>query len=309
MVWALETATPAFLLRAGLPPRAVRTVRIETLPLAEPARAALALAGRGGAAVDVLLAPGLFLRRSLALPGVARRDLAGAVAIQMRQSMPNLAEGLVWRHIPTEGGAEVFVLKEARLAELRRDAGAGLRRVVIDGVDSQPLIDARATTDAPERFWNRAAPLAALTLMLAVFGGQGWRLYQLNSELAEETARLAILRDTAATARTEAEARAATGTARLADAARLARDNRRLPLLADLTRTLGDDVWISSFALEGGSLRLSGFSLGEMAPVIASLRALPWVAAVDLDGAVTLDDAGGARRFLLTLQLADGGGE
>ncbi len=300
---------PAFLLRAGLPPSAVRSVRIDALPLEEPSRAALALAVRRGGAVDVLLAPGLFLRRSVALPGVARRDLAGAVAIQMRQSMPGQAEGLVWRHVPVDGGAEVYVIKEARLTELLRDAGTNLRRVVIDGLDCPPLIDARTHTDAPERFWNRAAPLAALALVLAVLGAQGWRLYQVNADLAAETTRLATLRDSAAAARAEAEARAATGTARLADAARLAQDNRRLPLLADLTRTLGDDVWISSFALEGDSLRLSGFSGGEMAPVVAALRGLPWVAAVDLDGAVTLDDAGGARRFLLNLRLAEGGGE
>lgn len=300
---------PAVLVRAGLPPSAVRSVRITALPFDEPTRAALALAGRRGAAVDVLLAPGLFLRRSVSLPGVARRDLAGAVAIQLRQSMPNQAEGLVWRHVPVEGGAEVYVIKEARLTELLCDAGASLRRVVIDGLDCPPLIDARATTDAPERFWNRAAPLAVLALVVAVLGAQGWRLHQVNTDLAAENARLATLRDNAAAARTDAEARAATGTARLADAARLARDNRRLPLLADLTRTLGDDVWISNFALDGDSLRLSGFSGGEMAPVIAALRGLPWVTAVDLDGAVTLDDAGGARRFLLTLQLSDGGGE
>lgn len=79
---------PAFLLRAGLPPRRVRSVRIDALPLTDPARAALAMAGKRGAAVDVRLAPDLFLRRALPLPGVARRDLAGAVAIQMRQSMP-----------------------------------------------------------------------------------------------------------------------------------------------------------------------------------------------------------------------------
>ena len=79
--------------------------------------------------------------------------------------MPNQAEGLVWRHVPVEGGAEVYVIKEARLTELLCDAGASLRRVVIDGLDCPPLIDARATTDAPERFWNRAAPLAVLALL------------------------------------------------------------------------------------------------------------------------------------------------
>jgi hypothetical protein len=46
-----------------------------------------------------------------------------------------------------------------------------------------------------------------------------------------------------------------------------------------------------------------------MAQVVAAIRPLPWVAGVELDGAVTLDDASGARRFLLNVELAKGGGE
>jgi hypothetical protein len=304
----LDAAVPGSLLNAGLPPRKRRAVRIDTLPLTEGARAALSQAGRGRAAVDVYLSPDLFLRRRVDLPAVARRDLAGAVAIQMRQSMPGQAEGLVWRHVPVPGGADVFVLKQARLTELLREAGVTLRRVVIDGVDAPPLIDARAQTDAPERFWNRTAPLAVLALLLAVLAAQGWRLYGLKAALAEETARVATLRDTAA-ARAEAESQNAIGTARMADMERLARENRRLPLLADLTRVLGDEVWLSNLALEADILRLSGFSEIDMAQVVAAIRPLPWVAGVDLDGAVTLDDASGARRFLLNVRLAKGGEE
>jgi hypothetical protein len=305
----LDAAVPGSLLNAGLPPRKRRAVRIDTLPLTEGARAALSQAGRGRAAVDVYLSPDLFLRRRVDLPAVARRDLAGAVAIQMRQSMPGQAEGLVWRHVPVPGGADVFVLKQARLTELLREAGVTLRRVVIDGVDAPPLIDARAQTDAPERFWNRTAPLAVLALLLAVLAAQGWRLYGLKAALAEETARVATLRDTAAAARAEAESQNAIGTARMADMERLARENRRLPLLADLTRVLGDEVWLSNLALEADILRLSGFSEIDMAQVVAAIRPLPWVAGVDLDGAVTLDDASGARRFLLNVRLAKGGEE
>ena len=300
---------PGSLRNAGLPPRKVRAVRIDALPLTDHARAALLEAGRGRAAVDVYLSPDLFLRRSLDLANVARRDLAGAVAIQMRQSMPGQAEGLVWRHAPVAGGAEVFVLKQARLTELLREAGVTLRRVMIDGLDAPPLIDARAETDAPERFWNRAAPLAVLALLVTVLAAQGWQLNAVKTTLAEETARVATLRDTAAAARAEAELQNAIGTARMADMDRLARENRRLPLLADLTRVLGDEVWLSTLALEGDILRLSGYSEIEMAQVVAALRPLPWVAGVDLDGAVTLDESSGARRFLLNVRLAKGGGE
>lgn len=301
---------PPMLLRAGLPPRRVRSVLVEVLPPSDAARAALAMAGRGGAPVDVRLAAGLFLRRSVALPAVARRDEAGAVALQMRQSMPGQAEGLIWRHVETGGGAvEVYVLKQARLDELLRDAGVTLRQVTIDGVEAAPLYDARAEVDRAERFWNRLVPLAVAGLVAAVLAGQGWALAQAMRGVAEAGAAVAALRDEAAAARAEAETRGAASAARMADVARLARDGQRLALLADLTRVLGDGVWISSFALDGDVLRLAGFAQGEVAQVVAAIRPLGWVAAVDLDGSVAVEAGGGERRFQLLVTLAAEGAE
>lgn len=304
----LQRLAPAFVVRAGLPPRRVRHVLIESLPLTEPARAALALAGRGGAPVDVRLAAGVFLRRSVALPAVARRDAAGAVAVQMRQSMPGQAEGLVWRHVGQGDSVEVFVLKEARLTELLAECrGITLRRVVIDGVDAAPLHDGRATADRAERFWNRAVPAVVAVALAGVLAVQGWTLMQTQGAVAEAGARVTALRDEAAAARAEAETRNAASAAQLADVARLSRDGQRLRLIADLTRVLGDQVWVSSFALDGGVLRLAGFTAGDAAEVVAAIRPLPWVAAVDLDGSVALDEASGDRRFQLLVTLAEGG--
>ena len=304
----LEGVLPGWLIRAGLPPRAVRRVGVEALPLEPAAKAALEIAARGGAAVEVALAPDLFLKRAVPLPAAARRDAAGAVALQMRQSMPGQAEGLIWRHVDAPGEAvDVHVLKEARLTELLRDAGVPLRRVVIDGVAAAPLYDARGVMDRAERFWNRAVPVALAAVLVAVLAGQALVLWQADRAVAEGAARLASLRDEAAAARAAAETRDAEGAARLADARRMARDGRRMALLADLTGALGDEVWATSVLMQDDVLRLSGFVDGDVAQVLAAIKALPWVAEVDLDGSVGLTEGSAERRFqvIITLRAED----
>ena len=298
---------PDWLIRAGLPPRRVRRVRVEALPLEPAVKAALEIAARGGAAVEVALAPELFLKRSVPLPAAARRDAAGAVALQMRQSMPGQAEGLIWRHVKGPGETvDVHVLKEARLTEMLGDAGVPLRRVVIDGVAAAPLFDARAEVDRAERFWNRAAPVAVVVVLAGVLAAQGVALWRADAALAAGAARLATLRDDAAAARAAAEARDAEAAARQADAARMVRDARRMALLADLTGALGDEVWATSVMMQDDVLRLSGFVAGDVAQVLAAIKALPWVAAVDLDGSVGLTEGSAERRFQVIVTLRTG---
>jgi len=307
---SLARLAPAMLVRAGLPPRRVRSVLVGALPLTDAAKAALALAGAGGAPVDVRLARELFLVRSVAVPAAARKDAAGAVALQLRQSMPGQAEGLVWRHVDGGSGeaVDVFILKSARLTELVQAAGVTVRRVLIDGVEAAPLFDARAETDRVERFWNRAVPVVAVVALVAVLAVQWLALMRAEGAVAEAEARLAALRDEAAVARAEAEDRNARSAAQMADVARLVRESQRLVLLADLTRVLGDEVWLSSFAVDGAVLRLAGFSSADVADVLAAVRPLEWVEAVDLDGAVAVDAATGDRRFQLIVTLRSGGG-
>lgn len=299
---------PGWLIGAGLPPRAVRRVFVDTLPLESSAKAALRIAADDGAAVEVVLARDLFLKRSVPLPAVARRDAAAAVALQMRQSMPGQAEGLIWRHVDGPGEAvDVHVLKEARLTELLQEAGVPLRRVVIDGVATTPLYDARAKVDRAERFWNRAVPVVALLLLGAVLAGQGLALWRADAALADAEAQLATLRDEATAARAAAEARDAEGAARQADAIRMARDGRRLALMADLTAALGDEVWATSLMIQDDVVRLSGFVDGDVAQVLAAIKALPWVETVDLDGSVGLMEGSAERRFQVIVTLRAGG--
>lgn len=303
----LDAVLPAGLVRAGLPPRRVRTVTLTTLPPDAAAAAVLAQAGRGGGTVDIALAPSLFLRKAVAIPAAARRDAEGAIALQMRQSLPAGAAGLLWRARPVGTRAgwadyEVLVLKRDSLAALLRACGTEPRRVVVAGMAGlAPLIDNGRRADLPQWFWNRAAPALTGLVLLAVLTTQGWRLAELDAQERALRAEVSALGDRAAAARAAAEERGSAAAARVRDAARLASESGRLAELADLTQALDDGVWLSSLAIDGGTWRLVGFAQSDISAVIASVQALPWVASVAPEGSIVLDPVTGEERFQLVV--------
>lgn len=302
---------PPWLTRAGLPPRQVRRIDVDDLPLNKHLVAELVAAGRRQQPVDLFLAQDLFLKTSVSLPAAARREFSAAVALQIRQTMPGQAAGLVWRPVQPvwrrsqTARVAVYLIKEARLAELLRQAGPSVRRVLVNGVEAAPLIDNSRRTDRPERFWNRATFALAALALLAVLGLQEMRYRSLNGQIADARTRVAALRDAAAQTRAAAEIRNAEFAAFMDERARFERESRPLDLIGDLTRALDDRVWLSSFLLDGATLRLVGFAGQDIAAVVSAIRGLDWVASVDLEGAVVVDAAGGERRFQLLVNLRD----
>ncbi|TNC71356.1 PilN domain-containing protein [Rubellimicrobium roseum] len=306
----LGAALPEWLWRAGLPPRRVRRVRLDSLPPDPTATALLAEAGRDRRPVDVAIAPALFLRKTVAIPAAARRDAERAVALQMRQGLPAEARGLLWRARPlgsrgAKADYEVLVLKQDSLTAVLRACGTEPRRVVIaDREGFAPLIDNRRRADRPQWAWNRATPVLAGLALLAALGAQGWRLAELGATERALRAEILALGDRAAAARAAAEARDGEAAARIRDTARLASESGRLAQLAGLTAALDDSVWLASLAVDGRTWRLVGFARSDIPTVIAGLQALPWVETVAPEGSIVLDPATGEGRFQLTLEAA-----
>lgn len=304
----LGAVLPAGLFRAGLPPRRVRTVTLNALPPDPAAIALLAGAEKGGLPVDIALAPSLFLRKSVAIPAAARRDAEQAIALQMRQSLPAGAEGLLWRARPIGVRAgkaeyEVLVLKQDSLTALLRSCGTEPRRVLVADMEGfAPLIDNRRRGDRPQWFWNRATPALAGLALLVVLAGQAWRATELAAVERALEAEVSALRDRAAAARAAAEARDSATAARIRDETRLASESDRLAKLADLTQALDDRVWLSSLTIDGQTWRLVGFASSDISAVIAAVQALPWVASVTPEGSIVLDQATGEGRFQLVVQ-------
>ena len=265
--------------------------------------------------MDLYLARDLFLTKTVKIPYAARKEITSAVALQIRQAMPGQAAGLVWRpETPVwrrgqSAEVSVYLLKEARLKDLTALAGPTLRKILIEGVDAAPLMDNSRRTDRPERFWNLAVPAFFIVAVIAVMGLQQWNYRQLDEQVAEAETQLTLLRDVATETRANADLRDAEFAAVANELSRFERESQPLVLLADLTRVLDDRVWLSSFALDGTNLRLEGFAEQDIAKVVSSVRSLPWVASVDLAGAVIVDAAEGEQRFQLRVNIRDTGGE
>lgn len=315
IVHKFAQAIPFWLVRAGLPAHGIRSVTVSSLPLTDKCKSDLSVAASRGAPVEVSLNPSLFLTKTILLPYAARGSAEAAIALELRQTMPAEAEGLVWRGYfvrNRHGNAEfnVYILKRDQLTKLLRDAGGDLRRVVIQGVeDIDPLIDNRKQVDAPERFWNRATAAACGLALLAALGFQAWHLAQLRKEERTIGAELLTLRAQTTDARRAIEARNAATETKLRDAAMLRSDRQRLLQLADLTRALDDSVWLSSTAINGTTLKLTGFTNSDVTTAVEAIQSLSWVASVDAEGSIVVDPGTGEGRFQLTVKQRQIGSE
>ena len=309
---SLQRLGTAPILVAGLPPRAAARVAVDRLPLDAATLAVL----RGHAArrrpVDLVLATGLFLPKTVRLPRAAARAAADAIDMQLRQDMPARAAGLVWRAepLPRKGGVQpyrVHVFKQQELTALLQAAsgtGAEVRRVLIDtAAPVPPLFHRRSRADRITQGWHVLAAVLALAALGAVLGPQAWRTARLDAETAALEAELATLLDEAAALKAQAVARDAARGGLVADVARFNADYRRFPLIADLTDRLDDGVWISSFALDGDTLRLAGFSRADLAQTVRAVQAAPWAAEVAIDGPVVVDPVRQENRFQLRVTL------
>lgn len=302
---------PPWLTRAGLPPRLVRRIKVTEVPLEKTLLAELAALSKRKVPFDLYLAQNLFLQITVNLPYAARKEFSAAVALQIRQTMPGQAAGLVWRQVTPNwrrsktAEVSVYLIKEATLKGIVGLAGRGLRRILVDGVDVVPLVDNRRRTDRAERFWNIAAFALAILALTAVLGFQFSRYQLVADQVADAKARVAALRDTAAETRAGADLRRAEFAVLTDDMARFERESQPLAIISDLSRVLDDRVWLSSFVLDGTVLRLDGFAEQDIANVVSSVRKLDWVASVELEGAIVIDEADGEQRFQLLVNIRD----
>lgn len=267
---------------------------------------------RRGDRIDVLLNPTVLLRKSMEVPSKARSSLSQVVDLTIRQTMPQQAGGLVWRHRVagrTKGQlkVEVFLLKSTTLSQLDEEIeglGATLRTVGIAGHAASGLLyDARRRTDRMARFWAWIA--GGLALMILAWMLVQWTVEKRALDRQETALRteLAAVHQQIVEAQTRLEAQDAEVTDRRLQIEAFADDYHRLGLLLDLTEVLPDDVWISDLSVSGAQLRFSGFASGEVSAVVEAIRQLDWALDVDLDGPVFFDTRDRRNRFEMLVSL------
>ncbi|SHE54092.1 Tfp pilus assembly protein PilN [Loktanella atrilutea] len=297
---------------AGLPPRQVATVRVTALPLAAEVLATLRAYAARRRPVDLVLDRALCLTKTIALPHAARRAAPAAIDMQLRQQMPARAAGLIWRSERTgrSGGTQgyrVHIFKQQDLTDLLQAAaatGAEVRRVTIaTDAPTAPVYHRRTRADRITRVWHGLAIGLAVLATGAVLALQMRQTAVLNARSAALSAEITQLLDAAAAAKAQLVERDAAMSGLVTDVARFNADYRRFPVIADLTDSLDDGVWISSLSLDGDDMRLAGFSQAALSDTVQKVQAAPWAEEVTIDGPVVVDPVRRENRFQLRVTL------
>lgn len=313
---------PSALFRPGLPGQAAQIGLLpENLPPGEAFARMLKGNGlRAGQALAVHLPLSMALERSLHLPPMAPRHAAAALALRLRQTLPHQGAGLVWQTeaLPREGGQQrhrIYLVKEDDLAALHQaaqEAGVILHEIRLQGIGGPPLWP--PVPPGPGRLLRGIEPRLRRGLLGTAFGFLGlclaliWRLESAAAALEAQNAatlqRIALYERVLTAAAGSAEKVAAARQSQASDLASFARSAGRLGLLAELSKVLADDVWLSEIVIGEAELRLAGFTKGEATRVVEGLQAAPWASAVRLDGPVLIDPISQQNRINLWVGLA-----
>lgn len=307
----LAWAVPAELFEPGIPWRRPPVLRIDCLPIAVDTLPGLKRGAGAKTAVHVELSPGLGFRRLVSVPQAAKAEKERIVALQLKETLPNNAQGLDWRILDERRDEkrlvlDVLVFRAEIASEVQhalRDFGLHAERIFFTGCAGMPILpDPQRSRRKLHRTIAIAASLVGLSAMVEV------------AALEHATARLlrqyADLDGQVQEAQTRLDSLIQVSASGEPDDGQLSADlsifeTTAFPLtfLADLTATLPDTVWVPELSLDPQGLHLSGFASGNVAEVVSRLNGLPWVSGVEISGPAVVDPVSNQTRFELNLKL------
>lgn len=284
---------------------------LDTLPLDGKADEKLKEIGVNSGQVILEIAQAACLTRSVLLPKAAIPRAETAIALQVRQTMPAGAKGLLWRSQlvnQKDGGAEfhVFLLKQSQIDEVlatSRKLGADVVSVIVAGAASPPIWTKFPDQNKKLRFWAFTALCAALLPAFVSIAMTEHRISIVEARVAERTQRIAALQESLVGAREEANKSQSAVTTLQQDLSSFKSQTERVVILADITEALPDDVWISELTITGDQLQISGFATSDVAEISKVLQAESWAKTVRLEGPIILDSYSGQNRFQLSIAL------
>jgi Tfp pilus assembly protein PilN len=305
----IEAIVPTALFQSGLPRRTPTELKATTMPLVGPVWEKLKNT-RGP--IAVILDPSVALVRHVELPKAASSKADSAIRLQLRQSLPSQAQGLIWRSMvlrrdPDKIEYGVYILKQRFLDDLLADlSGLGdqIESIRLDVNGLEPIWERRPASALAAKNWLGFSALSVvLAGVIAVIGLAFDRsaLLDLVSTRTQHVAELQERRDTLQAKAGEGEKAAAEA---LQDMAIFSAQARRLQVLADLTAALPDSVWVSELSISGNRLVLAGFTSAEVTDVIKWVQGLPWAKGVELNGPISFDSYSGQSRFEIGFLVA-----
>jgi Tfp pilus assembly protein PilN len=307
----LRSLIPASLFRPGFLLPDLPRFQVASLTLSDGQQRDLRQLSKKHGAIVVDIDKSLALTRVVKLPRAAASQADAAIRLQMRQSLPAQADGLVWQiaeaaRTETEVCYTVFVMKEAVLRHLEQivqDVGGSVREFRFVGVEGAPLHTTHTQAAQVPRRWAIGTVIGvALISLWAVWGIEAdvKSVMETNATLAASNQameeRLVALTETLASAE---GARASL----LSDIAVFDATSDQLKYLADLARDLPDTVWISEVSADANNMSLAGFTASDAAEVVAIVQQQPWAASVRLDGPIQYDTYTQQNRFGLVIAL------
>jgi Tfp pilus assembly protein PilN len=272
---------------------------VRSLPLSDADGRGLADLAKRHDVIALHLDSSLGLQRTVTLPKAAAGRAEAVINMQMRQTLPAMANGLVWQFAQTGRTAQdvlftVFVMKEDVLLQLQTAVetyGAAISEIRFAGVAGPALYSTKQKDAKTQRRWI----LATLFCVLAI---TSWAVWALEANVdALQTANAARSASNAAleeqlvglTARiNDAEGVRAR---LLADLSTFARQSERLAFWTDLTRDLPDAVWISELTVDADRMSLAGFTSGDATDVVETVQRQAWADTVRLEGPIQFDSA------------------
>lgn len=303
-----ELFIPLSLFRPGLPQHSAAEVHVSSLPLSAASKVD---AKRLKGPVSVVLDRSLALERRIELPKAVSGKADQAIALQLRQTLPNRAQGLVWRSVVSgRTGNTVaynaYILKQAVLDELLSDlrsVGAKVSSIRFDIPRVPEVWELSPASPVTAKNW--AGFTALCVILISVFSVIKLSLEKsaLTDLVETRSQQVAELQERLKKRKETAGDQEKSSLAALQDITTFQTQSRRLNLLGDLTQVLPDSVWVSELSISGDRLVLSGFSSGEVTDVVRLVQGLPWAKDVQLNGSVSFDSYSGQSRFELGLLI------
>ncbi len=307
----LRALIPATLFQPGFfvldPPVFV----VRSLPLSDADARGLANLAKRHDAISLHLDSSLGLQRTVTLPKAAAGRAKAVINMQMRQTLPAMANGLVWQFAQTGRTAQdvlftVFVMKEDVLLQLRdtvENLGSVVSEIRFAGVNGPALSSTQQKDANTQRRWILATAFCVLaTVSWAVWALEA-NVHALQTANAARAASNAALEEqlVGVTARiNDTEGQRAR---LLADLGTFDRQSGRLAYWADLTRDLPDTVWISELNVDADRMSLAGFTRGDATEVVEIIQRQAWADTVRLEGPIQFDTFTRQNRFSLTVAL------
>ena len=291
--------------------KAPQILRLESLEPSQIARQVEAL-GKSARTMDLFIPTHLLLKREIALPVAALRRADDAISVNMRQSLPAQGKGLIWRKkllARTAAGATfaVFIAKHEHLDAVRdlfRSKGLPVRSIGAEVADLSPFYS-EDETGKSAKVWRGLAVLCMVAGTLWAAGAPLMHARQLAAENAVLENDIDTMKDHLLAFRTASDERAKSGV-KIGDAiARLNRDRHRPEMLASLTESLPDNVWVAELTITGSTIYIAAFTKSDVTGLLNLLASLPWVETARLDGPIIPDSVSGESRFQAVLIAKD----